>query len=219
VVADPPTAWLMAVVPLHDLLHAGAVRADDAELGDIRAESRPEPVVRTRFIHRAGMHRKPVIDNGRIFNVQATIPAAAANNRPPTAITPHLISQLLPLGNTPTATTAQPRAAGPSLTCSQVPSLTTHGTDYASWSSRRGRWASPRSKPMLHSARSRYRRAPGTVRRLQLPSRELPLSVETDHIASAMPATAVMVIPIRTLSWIAVGPFSAGFSRKALPRS
>jgi hypothetical protein len=113
VIADPSTAWLMAVVPPHDLLHAGVDRPDDAELGDIRTESRPEPVVGTRFIHRAGMHRKPVIDNGRIFNVQATIPAAAANNRPPTAITPHPISQLLPLGNTATATTAQPRAAGP----------------------------------------------------------------------------------------------------------
>jgi hypothetical protein len=30
-----------------------------------------------------------------------------------------------------------------------------------------------------------------------------------------MPATAVMAIPIRALSWVAVRPFSAGFSRKA----
>jgi hypothetical protein len=33
--------------------------------------------------------------------------------------------------------------------------------------------------------------------------------------ASAMSATAVIAIPIRTLSWVAVKPFSAGFSKGA----
>jgi hypothetical protein len=43
VVADPPTAWLMAVVLPHDLVHAGADRADNAELGDIRTEPDQNP--------------------------------------------------------------------------------------------------------------------------------------------------------------------------------
>jgi hypothetical protein len=35
VIADPPTARLMAVVLLQDLVDAGADRAGNAELGDI----------------------------------------------------------------------------------------------------------------------------------------------------------------------------------------
>jgi hypothetical protein len=53
VVADPPTARLMAVVLQQDLVDAGADRAGNAELGDIRTESRPGHGVRTRFSNRA----------------------------------------------------------------------------------------------------------------------------------------------------------------------
>jgi hypothetical protein len=46
VVADPPAAWLVAVVLLDQLVERGADRAEDAELFQVRAEPGPEPVVR-----------------------------------------------------------------------------------------------------------------------------------------------------------------------------
>src|SRR5262245_578996 len=54
---DPPTARLMAVVLLDELIHGRPDRPDDAELREIGTESRPEPVVGTRLVHGAGVDR------------------------------------------------------------------------------------------------------------------------------------------------------------------
>lgn len=44
--ADPPAAGLVAVDFLYQLVEPGPDRAEDAELGNVRAESRPESVIR-----------------------------------------------------------------------------------------------------------------------------------------------------------------------------
>src|SRR6516162_4265638 len=41
---DPPTARFVTVVLPHDLVHAGGDRSDQADLGQVGPESRPEPV-------------------------------------------------------------------------------------------------------------------------------------------------------------------------------
>src|SRR5262245_50154488 len=61
--AHPPTPWLVPVVLLHELIHAGADRAKDAELGEIGAESRPEAVVRAGLVIRACVHREPMVND------------------------------------------------------------------------------------------------------------------------------------------------------------
>src|SRR5262249_41651562 len=66
--ADSPAAWLMAVVLLEQLVHAGADRADDAELGKVRPESRPKPIVRARLIDGARVHLKPLPQLPRVYN-------------------------------------------------------------------------------------------------------------------------------------------------------
>src|SRR5690348_586786 len=69
-VADPPAAWVMAVVLLDQLVHAGADRADDAELGEVGAEPRPEPVVGSRLVDSARVYLKPVPDQPRVDSPQ-----------------------------------------------------------------------------------------------------------------------------------------------------
>src|SRR5262249_59804809 len=64
----PPAAGLMAVVLLEQLVHAGDDRADDAELGQVRAEPRPEPVVGARLVDGARVHRQPVPDEPPVEN-------------------------------------------------------------------------------------------------------------------------------------------------------
>jgi hypothetical protein len=65
VVAHPPTTRLVAIEFLDYLVNGSRDRSDNAELGDIRTESRPESVVRARLVHRSRMHSQPVIDHGR----------------------------------------------------------------------------------------------------------------------------------------------------------
>jgi hypothetical protein len=48
VIADPPAAWLMTVVLLHQLVDACGDCTENAELFKVRAESRPEPVITGR---------------------------------------------------------------------------------------------------------------------------------------------------------------------------
>src|SRR5215831_1324482 len=59
-VADPPAAWVVAVVLPEQLIHAGGDRADDGELGKVRAEPGPEPVVGARLIDGARVYLEPV---------------------------------------------------------------------------------------------------------------------------------------------------------------
>src|SRR5215471_10048878 len=64
--ADPPAAWLVAVVLLDQLVGGGGDRADNGELGKVGAEPRPEPVVGARLIDGARVHLKPVPDSPRV---------------------------------------------------------------------------------------------------------------------------------------------------------
>src|ERR1700760_3156403 len=66
--ADPPAAGLVAVDFLYQLVEPGADRAEDTELGNVRAESRPESVIRTRLIDRARVHLEPVTHQARVEN-------------------------------------------------------------------------------------------------------------------------------------------------------
>jgi hypothetical protein len=60
--ADPPAARLVTVVLPDHLIHAGGDRADNAELGKVRSESRPKRIVLARLISDARVHLKPVPD-------------------------------------------------------------------------------------------------------------------------------------------------------------
>lgn len=64
-VANPPAAGVMTVVLLDQLVDTGGDRADDAELGQVRAEPGPEPVVGARLVDGARVHLKPVPDEVR----------------------------------------------------------------------------------------------------------------------------------------------------------
>src|SRR5215469_4104897 len=67
VVADPPAAWFVAVVLLHQLVDARADRAENAELGKVRAESGPEPVIGSWLVDDALMHLEPVAHRPRVL--------------------------------------------------------------------------------------------------------------------------------------------------------
>jgi len=60
--ADPPAAWLVAVVLPDQLIHASSDRADNTEFGKVRPESRPKRIVLAGFISDARVHLKPVSD-------------------------------------------------------------------------------------------------------------------------------------------------------------
>src|SRR5262249_25063961 len=62
ILADPPAAWLVAVVLLDELVDAGGDRAQDAELFDIRTEPGPEAVVGAGLVDGARVHLEPVTD-------------------------------------------------------------------------------------------------------------------------------------------------------------
>src|SRR5271169_4357145 len=66
--ADPPAAGLMAVDFLYQLVERSADRAKDAELGNVRAESRPEPIIRSRLIDRSRVQLEPVTHQARVEN-------------------------------------------------------------------------------------------------------------------------------------------------------
>jgi len=59
---DPPAARLVTVVLLDQLVDARADRAEDAELLQVRAEPRPEPVVRAGLVDGARVHLEPVTE-------------------------------------------------------------------------------------------------------------------------------------------------------------
>src|SRR5215471_14867459 len=67
VIADPPAARLVTVVPLHQMVDADADRAENAELFKVRAESRPEPVIGAGFVDGACVHLKPVAHQPRVL--------------------------------------------------------------------------------------------------------------------------------------------------------
>jgi len=69
VIADPPAAWLMTVVLPHELVDGGADRAEDAELFKVRAESRPEPVIRAGLVDGARVHLEPVADKPHVLKL------------------------------------------------------------------------------------------------------------------------------------------------------
>src|SRR5215469_6662071 len=67
VVADPPAAWFVTVVLLHQRVDACGDRAENAELFKIGAESRPEPVIGTGLVDGAGVDLKPVAGKPRVL--------------------------------------------------------------------------------------------------------------------------------------------------------
>src|ERR1700758_2663256 len=60
--SDPGAARLVTVVLLDQLVDARADRAEDAELRKVRAEPRPEPVIRAGLVDGARVHLEPVTD-------------------------------------------------------------------------------------------------------------------------------------------------------------
>jgi hypothetical protein len=58
----------MTVVLIDQLVDAGADRANDAKLGQVRAEPGPEPVVGARIVDGAGVHLKPVPEEPHVDN-------------------------------------------------------------------------------------------------------------------------------------------------------
>src|SRR5215831_15730345 len=71
VVAEPPAAWLVAVVFLDQLVHGGTDRAQDAELFQVGAEPGPEPVIRAGLVDDARVHLEPVIEEPRVLKPDA----------------------------------------------------------------------------------------------------------------------------------------------------
>jgi len=69
VIADPPAAWLMTVVLLHQLVDACGDCAENAELFKVRAESRPEPVIRAGLVDGARVHLEPVADKPHVLKL------------------------------------------------------------------------------------------------------------------------------------------------------
>src|ERR1700751_108798 len=66
--ADPPAAGLVVGDLLDHLVEPGADRAEDAELGNVRTESRPESVIRARLIDRTRVHLEPATHQARVEN-------------------------------------------------------------------------------------------------------------------------------------------------------
>ena len=89
-VADPPAAGGMAVVLLDQLIHAGGDRADDAELGQVRAKPRPEPVVGPGSLMMPVCTSNQCPDN-RAWITHRTTPAAAAHTSPAVTMGRHFI--------------------------------------------------------------------------------------------------------------------------------
>src|SRR6202007_2577485 len=67
VVADPPAARFVTVELPHQRVDGCADRAENAELCQVRAEPRPEPVVGSRLVDGAGVHLKPVTHKPRML--------------------------------------------------------------------------------------------------------------------------------------------------------
>lgn len=67
VVADKPAAWFVTVVLLHQRVEGRADCAENAELFKVRAEPRPEPVIRAGLVDGAGVYLDPVADQPRVL--------------------------------------------------------------------------------------------------------------------------------------------------------
>jgi hypothetical protein len=66
--ADSPASRFVAVDFLYELVEPSADRTEDAELGNVRPESRPKPVIGAWLIDCARVHLEPVTQQARVEN-------------------------------------------------------------------------------------------------------------------------------------------------------